>query len=175
MFLTNSECVIGVSDAFSVFVYGYPSPFPRAHCTPNKNVPTLRYTRRPGPIYTGHACRHLLSAVPWISEDRLFHASLRNNTLTALHYLQTWDRHGNWFKRKTLKSGGGGGCSGTPHHHPRKCPPEEIKIYAIWGYPEVIFMEINSTFSSTPPSTGTTSVMTPPPPPPTSRLQTAQF
>ena len=22
-------------------------------------------------IYTGHACRHLPSAVPWISEDRL--------------------------------------------------------------------------------------------------------
>ena len=30
------------------------------HCTPNKSVPTLRYTRR-----------HLPSAVPWISEDRL--------------------------------------------------------------------------------------------------------
>ena len=23
-------------------------------------------------LYTGHACRHLLSAVPWISEDPLF-------------------------------------------------------------------------------------------------------
>ena len=38
---------------------------------PNKSVPTLRYSRRPGPIYTGHACRHLPSAVTWISEDRL--------------------------------------------------------------------------------------------------------
>ena len=35
------------------FVYGYPSSSPRAHCTPNKSVPTLRYTRRHGPIYTG--------------------------------------------------------------------------------------------------------------------------
>ncbi len=26
------------------FVYGYPSFSPRAHCTPNKSVPTLRYT-----------------------------------------------------------------------------------------------------------------------------------
>ena len=39
----------------------------------------VRDTRRPGPIYiyiyiyTGHDCRHLPSAVPWISEDRLFY------------------------------------------------------------------------------------------------------
>ena len=68
---TNSECLIGVSDAFSAFVYGYLSSCPCAHCTPNKSVPTLRYTRSPGPVYTGHAGRHLPSAVPWISEDRL--------------------------------------------------------------------------------------------------------
>ena len=68
---TNSECLIRISDAFSAFVYGYPSSCPCAHCTPNKSVTTLRYTRRPGPVYTGHACRHLPSAVPWISEDRL--------------------------------------------------------------------------------------------------------
>ena len=36
MFPTNSERLIGVSDAFSAFVYGYPSSCPRAHCTPNK-------------------------------------------------------------------------------------------------------------------------------------------
>ena len=71
MFPTNSERLIGISDAFSAFVYGYPSSRPRAQCTPNKSVPTLCYTRRPGPVYTGHACRHLPSAVPWISEDRL--------------------------------------------------------------------------------------------------------
>ena len=71
MFPTNSERLIGASDAFSTFVYGYPSSCPRARCTPNKSVPTLRYTHRHGPRYTGHACRHLPSAVPWISEDRL--------------------------------------------------------------------------------------------------------
>ena len=78
MFPTNSECLIGISDAFSAFVYGYPSSCPRTHCTPNKSVPTLHYTRRPGPvyIYTGHACRHLPSSVPWISEDHLFASSL---------------------------------------------------------------------------------------------------
>ena len=43
------------------------NPRPFGHCTPNKSVPTLRYTRRHGPIYTGHACRDLPTAVPWIS------------------------------------------------------------------------------------------------------------
>ena len=51
MFPTNSERLIGISDAFSAFAYGYPSSCPRAHCTPNKSVTTLRYTRRHGPVY----------------------------------------------------------------------------------------------------------------------------
>ena len=51
MFPTDSERLIGISDAFSAFVYGYPSSCPRAHCTPNKSVTTLRYTRRHGPVY----------------------------------------------------------------------------------------------------------------------------
>ena len=41
MFPTNSERLIGISDAFSAFVYGYPSSCPRAHCTPNKSVIAL--------------------------------------------------------------------------------------------------------------------------------------
>ena len=49
-FPVSSECLIGISDAFCSS-YGYPSSCPRAHCTPNKSVPTLRYTRRHGPIY----------------------------------------------------------------------------------------------------------------------------
>ena len=53
MFPTNSERLIGKSDAFSAFVYGYPSSCPRAHCTPNKSVPTLRYTRKHGAIPVG--------------------------------------------------------------------------------------------------------------------------
>ena len=50
-FPANSERLIGISDAFSALVYGYPSSCPRAHCTPNKSVPTLRYTCRHGPVY----------------------------------------------------------------------------------------------------------------------------
>ena len=72
MFPTNSERLISISGAFSAFVYGYLSSCPHAHCTPNKSVTTLCYVRGPGPVlYTGHACRHLLSAVPWISKDHL--------------------------------------------------------------------------------------------------------
>ena len=53
-FPASSECLTSISDAFFFFwpfVYGYPLSSPRAHCTPNKSVPTLRYTRRLGPIY----------------------------------------------------------------------------------------------------------------------------
>ena len=69
---------------FLPFVYGYLSSCPRAHCTPNKSVPTLHHSHRPGPIYTGHARRHLTSAVPWISEDRLLcHSNRNHNTASA--------------------------------------------------------------------------------------------
>ena len=53
-FPASSECLISISDAFSAFCLRVSaSSSPRAHCTPNKSVPTLRYTRRHGPIYTG--------------------------------------------------------------------------------------------------------------------------
>ena len=45
MFPTNSERLIGISEPF------LPFSSLRAHCTPNKSVPTLRYTRRHGLIY----------------------------------------------------------------------------------------------------------------------------
>ena len=47
----HSEHLISICDAFSAIVYGYPSSWPRAQCTPNKSVTTLRYTRRHGPVY----------------------------------------------------------------------------------------------------------------------------
>ena len=95
MFPTNSERLIGISDAFSAFVYGYLSSCSRAHCTPQKSVPTLHYTRRPGPIYTGHACRHLPSAVPWISKDRLLTVTLMigwntNHDITRRSLTHCW-------------------------------------------------------------------------------------
>ena len=56
----HKQCLTGISNAFSAsFTSTWPS-FPRFHSMANKSVPTMSYTRR-----------HLLSAVPWISEDRL--------------------------------------------------------------------------------------------------------
>ena len=63
-FPASSECLIGISDAFSAFVYGCPSSSPRAHCTPNKSVPILRYTRRHGHIYTGPCPKALTECSP---------------------------------------------------------------------------------------------------------------
>ena len=77
VFPTNSERLIGISDAFSAFVYGYSSSCPRAQC--------VRDTRRHGRVYTGHACRHLPSVVPWISEDRLFCQAESEESRRASH------------------------------------------------------------------------------------------
>ena len=60
----GSPQAMSVWSAFLPFVYGYPSSYPRAHCTPNKSVPTLRYTRRPGPIYTGPCPKALTQCSP---------------------------------------------------------------------------------------------------------------
>ena len=49
---------------FLPFVYGYPSSSPHAHCTPNKSVPTLHYTHRHGPIYTGPCPKALTKCSP---------------------------------------------------------------------------------------------------------------
>ena len=52
---------------FLPFIYGYPSFSPHAHCTPNKSVPTLRYTRRHGPpiyVYTGPCPKALTECSP---------------------------------------------------------------------------------------------------------------
>ena len=46
------------------------------------------------------------------------------------------------------------------HAPPKKISPQKIKIYAIWGYPEVFYMEIKWTFLSARPLTGTTSMTT---------------
>ena len=54
-------------------------------------MPTLRYTCRPGPVYTGQACRHLRSAVPWISEDCLLKGDMKVVLLdgSMLRFLKT--------------------------------------------------------------------------------------
>ena len=49
---------------FLPFVYGYSSSSPRAHCPPNKSVPTLRYTRRHGLVYTDPCPKALTECSP---------------------------------------------------------------------------------------------------------------
>ena len=76
----HRQCLAGISNAFSVsFTNIWPS-FPRFYST-------LRYTRR-----------HLPSAIPWISEDRLFSSVLpwvlRHLSFTShnIHYITSITR-----------------------------------------------------------------------------------
>ena len=42
MFPTNGECLIGISDAFLPFIYGYPSSCPRAHSSAGEVCTTTK-------------------------------------------------------------------------------------------------------------------------------------
>ena len=63
-----SKWALSVSSAFLMpflpFVCGYPSSSPCAHCTPNKSLPTLRYIRRHGHVYTGPCPKALTECSP---------------------------------------------------------------------------------------------------------------
>ena len=50
-FPASSECLIGISDAFSAFCLRVSVIFPTCSLYPQQSVPTLRYTCRHGPIY----------------------------------------------------------------------------------------------------------------------------
>ena len=63
-FPTSSECLIGISDAFSAFCLRVSVIFPTCSLYPNKSVPTLRYTRRHGPIYKGPRLKALTERSP---------------------------------------------------------------------------------------------------------------
>ena len=98
MFPTNSERLIGVSDAFSAFIYGYPSSCPRAHCTASKSVPTLRYTfafmllyvhggemaetvrKRPERPWTATRTMEVLRRCPLAIAQRLVHCAIAVST-----------------------------------------------------------------------------------------------
>ena len=67
----NSECLIGISDVFSAFCLQASIIFPTCSLYPQQNL-----------YIQVHACRHIPSAVSWISEDRQLW------TLTVLIYLQ---------------------------------------------------------------------------------------
>ena len=72
MFPTNNECLTGISDAFSAFCLRVFVIFPTCSLYPQqKHAYSALHPQAWTCIYTAHACRHLPSAVPWISEDRL--------------------------------------------------------------------------------------------------------
>ena len=79
-FPASSERLIGISDAFSAFCL--PSSSPRAHCTSNKSVPTLRYTRRHGRRYTGPCPKALTECSP-LDFRRSSIKRRRNKTINA--------------------------------------------------------------------------------------------
>ena len=67
-FPASSECLISISDAFSAFCLRVSVIFPTCSLYPQQK---RAYSALYPQAYTGHACRHLPSAVPWISEGRL--------------------------------------------------------------------------------------------------------
>ena len=68
---TSSECLIGISDAFSAFCSRVSDIFPTCSLYPQQNRAYSALHPQAWTEYTGHACRHLPNAVPWISENRL--------------------------------------------------------------------------------------------------------
>ena len=73
MFATNSECLIGIYDAFYAFCLRVSVIFPTCplYPQPKRAYSALHAQARTDIIIQVHACRHLTSAVPWNSEDRL--------------------------------------------------------------------------------------------------------
>ena len=71
-FPASSECLIGISDAFSAFCLRVSDIFPTCSLYPQqKRAYFALHLQAWTYIYKVHAQRLLPSAVPWISEDRL--------------------------------------------------------------------------------------------------------
>ena len=90
MFPKNSERLIGISDAFSAFCLLVPVIFLRCSLYPQQKQ--AYYALHPQAwtyiIIQVYVCRHLLSAFPWISEDR----QLAGTRKTQAQYNYTTDR-----------------------------------------------------------------------------------
>ena len=72
MFPTNGECLIGISDAFFAFCLQVSVIFPTCSLYPQQKHAYSALHPQAWTYIQVHAHRHLLSAVPWISEDCLF-------------------------------------------------------------------------------------------------------
>ena len=72
MFPTNGECLIGISDAFFGLLFTGIHHLAHVLTVPPAKACLLCTTPAGVDLYIQvHARRHLLSAVPWISEDHL--------------------------------------------------------------------------------------------------------
>ena len=82
MFPTNSECLIGISDAFSAFCLRVSVILPTCSLYPQQKRAYSYSALHPQAwtyIYIQlHARRHLPIAVPWISEDRLLNDTTKS-------------------------------------------------------------------------------------------------
>ena len=79
MFPTNSEYLIDIFDAFFCLLFTGIRHLAHMLTVPPTKVCLLCTTPTGMDLYIQlHACRHLPSAVPWISEDRRLHRSIRD-------------------------------------------------------------------------------------------------
>ena len=85
-FPASSECLIGISDAFSAFCLRVSVIFPMCSLyPPKKRAYSVLHPQAWTCIYRYHAQRLLPSAVPWISEDRLLSVT-ETTTATASYH-----------------------------------------------------------------------------------------
>ena len=82
---------------FLPFVYGYVN-FPTCSLYPNKNVPTLCYTRRPGPIHTGPCLKALTECSP-LDFQRSSIKAQHNLTKTVYFILSVYKHNFTWVKK----------------------------------------------------------------------------
>ena len=85
-FPASSECLIGISDAFSAFCLQVSVIFPMCSLYPQQKRAYSALHPQAWPIQTGPCWRLLQSAVPWISEDYC--------TASAAHFFSTDNSRG---------------------------------------------------------------------------------
>ena len=94
-FPASSECLIGISDAFSAFCLRVSVIFPTSSLYPQQKRAYSALYPQAWPIYTGPCRRLLLGAVPWTSEDCLLHCF-------CCPFLLHWQQQGHHRDHKVL-------------------------------------------------------------------------
>ena len=97
-FLASSECLIGISDAFSAFCLRVSVIFPTCSLYPQQKCAySALHPQAWTYIYRGPCPK----AVPWISEDRLLASHITSSFIAYYYYLSClWRAH--WFCSNSL-------------------------------------------------------------------------